>query len=324
VSILPQSRPVAGPRPPSAPSAPWLSIMGKLYLAEPLPAEDSDVLQLVRLQKHADGECYDVSSHADGLIRCQCGDWVFRREGTTAEPCKHGRALVAAGLMEAPRPVPVPARVCRSCTPAAPSADLCQNSDEGAPDQPLEDSPKAAPADFLENSPGSLCGAYTPAGPGGMTLNPPEGHPDEPPAGPDPDPIRPEDRDWWERVNREAAEDLAGLARAFVAAERAVRAADAECDRIAAERFLGDPSPTQQAWLAEATGHEEASRARGRVYRPLVEAMIAARARVVRVGPALVCSDADLDASRPESRGVNLSLAEGPEILDVAERGPRC
>jgi hypothetical protein len=41
---------------------------------------------------------YDVASVA-GDIHCDCGDFVHRREGITREPCKHGAALAALGLL---------------------------------------------------------------------------------------------------------------------------------------------------------------------------------------------------------------------------------
>jgi len=53
-----------------------------------------------RLTKQAgEGDVYDVVQTLDG-IRCDCADHVFRREGNSANPCKHGAALVAVGLLD--------------------------------------------------------------------------------------------------------------------------------------------------------------------------------------------------------------------------------
>jgi hypothetical protein len=54
----------------------------------------------VRLTK-PDGSSYDVDL-ADRWPRCDCPDFIFRREGLDPGGCKHIRALVGAGLMRRP------------------------------------------------------------------------------------------------------------------------------------------------------------------------------------------------------------------------------
>lgn len=67
----------------------------------------------VRLIKLASADtCYDVVRQDDGLIVCDCPDFVVRHEGK-GTCCKHGKAAVAAGLLETSAPVasPTPAPV---------------------------------------------------------------------------------------------------------------------------------------------------------------------------------------------------------------------
>ena len=47
---------------------------------------------------------YHVIRTHHGLVKCDCGDYLFRHDGT-ASTCKHGSALVAKGLMAAPSPI---------------------------------------------------------------------------------------------------------------------------------------------------------------------------------------------------------------------------
>jgi hypothetical protein len=70
-----------------------------------------------RLTKHSarDGGCYDVIRLPSGIVACDCPDYVARHEGNGHGLCKHGRALVALGMLPAPiapeyaTPAPSPA-----------------------------------------------------------------------------------------------------------------------------------------------------------------------------------------------------------------------
>lgn len=109
------------------PERPTLTIKGLPYDVEHHRGGDGE--RVVRLSSHADpAGVYDVSRGADGLVRCDCPDYVWKREGT-ATMCKHGAACVGAGLVEAPAPVPnsadgIPARVRRIRVVDGPSAGV--------------------------------------------------------------------------------------------------------------------------------------------------------------------------------------------------------
>lgn len=94
----PTVNPARGPRAAS------LTIKGAAYDATPIDAGE-DGTAAYRLVRRRGGACYDVIRTHAGLVECDCPDYEARRRGLTAEPCKHGRALVEAGLIEAPRPV---------------------------------------------------------------------------------------------------------------------------------------------------------------------------------------------------------------------------
>jgi hypothetical protein len=49
--------------------------------------------------KKSQGTVYHVVQTLDGSIECDCGDFEFRRGDLTDEPCKHGAALLACGLL---------------------------------------------------------------------------------------------------------------------------------------------------------------------------------------------------------------------------------
>jgi hypothetical protein len=81
-----------------------LTIADKSYDVEKLP-DGPDGEKVVRLSAHHSAAgVYDVSRGNDGLVRCDCPHYTFRLEGTTAL-CKHGDAVVRAGMIGAPAPV---------------------------------------------------------------------------------------------------------------------------------------------------------------------------------------------------------------------------
>jgi hypothetical protein len=85
-----------------------VEIKGTRYTAETIPAGE-DNASAVRLTK-ADGTVYDVARTLDGRVVCDCPHYEFTMVGT-ADRCKHGAALDAAGLLpeagkpRRPRPV---------------------------------------------------------------------------------------------------------------------------------------------------------------------------------------------------------------------------
>jgi hypothetical protein len=80
-----------------------LTIALNRYAAVPIPPGE-DGTAAWRLRKES-GEVYDVIRDRDGLVCCDCPSYevTFRN---TEKMCKHGRALVAAGMLDAPDPVP--------------------------------------------------------------------------------------------------------------------------------------------------------------------------------------------------------------------------
>jgi len=80
-----------------------LTIKGHDYAAEPIdPVESgSAAFRLVK----ASGETYDVIRDHAQMVVCDCPSYVTRFAGTKGT-CKHGTALIAAGLLRAPSPVP--------------------------------------------------------------------------------------------------------------------------------------------------------------------------------------------------------------------------
>src|SRR3954447_7372567 len=70
--------------------------------------QDPDVRTCWRLEKKSDLGCvYDVAVHSHGGTSCTCPDWETRHYDFNTEGCKHIRGLVALGLIDAPKPVPV-------------------------------------------------------------------------------------------------------------------------------------------------------------------------------------------------------------------------
>ena len=69
---------------------------------EPHPAVAGKGFRLTK----PDGTHYDVATTPHG-VTCECGDWVFHRDGKDPDGCKHVKALRAWGLLP---PLPPAAR----------------------------------------------------------------------------------------------------------------------------------------------------------------------------------------------------------------------
>jgi hypothetical protein len=100
MSILTASRPDVKPT--------TLTIKGLPYTVSRIdPGEEGTAA--FRLDKvHGEG-VYDVVRTHGGLVRCDCPDYEVRHTGT-AGMCKHGRALVESGMIEAAAARPVPSK----------------------------------------------------------------------------------------------------------------------------------------------------------------------------------------------------------------------
>lgn len=69
------------------------------YRVEPLRDAPGAAARAFRLNKQ-DGTPYDVAQTPFGPT-CDCPDFIFRRDGIDPAGCKHVRALVAEGLIDA-------------------------------------------------------------------------------------------------------------------------------------------------------------------------------------------------------------------------------
>ena len=76
-----------------------LFISGKAYHVQTLNGVDVGIMKAFRLRKF-DGTEYDIAQTADG-ISCDCPDFTFRREAIDPSGCKHIKALIACGLIDA-------------------------------------------------------------------------------------------------------------------------------------------------------------------------------------------------------------------------------
>ncbi len=76
----------------------FLTIDRTFYAIHPLSCDPAIADRAFRLNK-ADGTLYDVSQTEYGP-RCDCPDFVYRRDGIDPAGCKHVRALVAQGLID--------------------------------------------------------------------------------------------------------------------------------------------------------------------------------------------------------------------------------
>jgi hypothetical protein len=84
-----------------------LTIGETSYAIRPLAESLKAGSRAFRLVK-GDGTIYDVASTAYGPV-CDCPDYIFRREGLDPSGCKHIKALVGSGLIEADLTIPVSA-----------------------------------------------------------------------------------------------------------------------------------------------------------------------------------------------------------------------
>jgi len=74
-----------------------------VYSVLPLDCDSWAATRAFRLNK-VDGTLYDVAQTRYGP-QCDCPDFIFRRDGIDPTGCKHVKALVAQGLLEAGEPV---------------------------------------------------------------------------------------------------------------------------------------------------------------------------------------------------------------------------
>src|SRR5262245_27157094 len=114
-------------RPAQAVARLSLFINGKAYHVRPLPPGTSGHFKSFRHRKF-DGTEYDVEQTSHG-ITCDCPDFTFNREGIDPEGCKHVKALVACGLIDASR------EESRSESPPAPvvAPRTCSSDDAMSP-----------------------------------------------------------------------------------------------------------------------------------------------------------------------------------------------
>jgi hypothetical protein len=80
------------------PSRLFLAINQTFYAVKPLACDPAIAKRAYRLNK-PDGTLYDVSQTQHGP-RCDCPDFIYRRDGLDPAGCKHVRALVAQGLID--------------------------------------------------------------------------------------------------------------------------------------------------------------------------------------------------------------------------------
>jgi hypothetical protein len=84
-----------------------LHIAGQPYGVEPI-APGGFGTKAWRLSG-PEGQVYDLIRTYFGIVECDCTSYEFRLKGNCITPCKHGAALIAVGLLEAPEPVEAPA-----------------------------------------------------------------------------------------------------------------------------------------------------------------------------------------------------------------------
>lgn len=143
---------VTAPRKASKASRPFtcsfisitIEIQDTRYSVDEVPAGEFG-RKAFRLCKHSGNhEVYDVIHDAFGCVACSCPDYIARHDGTSSM-CKHGRALVALGLMPGPAPIAPPApEPC--CSPAeAEPCIKCIDVPASADDSPTAIEPDPAP-----------------------------------------------------------------------------------------------------------------------------------------------------------------------------------
>ena len=75
-----------------------IGIQGFSYRVEALPIDPSIGAHAFSVQDIDRARIYTVHRSAEGEVVCDCGDFTWRKAGT-GQPCKHGRELVAVGLI---------------------------------------------------------------------------------------------------------------------------------------------------------------------------------------------------------------------------------
>ncbi len=95
------TRPSAQSKPRPCSCRLTLAIGSTSYTVKPV-APGPDHRKAFRLRKVGSDLPYDVVLGRDGLVTCDCADAVWRHNGR-GTMCKHGRALVACGLLPAPK-----------------------------------------------------------------------------------------------------------------------------------------------------------------------------------------------------------------------------
>src|SRR5258708_7210793 len=75
-----------------------LAIEATLYTVQPSACDPTVASRVSRLMK-SDGSSYNVAETSHGP-RCDCPDFIYRRDGLDPTGCKHIQALVHHGLIE--------------------------------------------------------------------------------------------------------------------------------------------------------------------------------------------------------------------------------
>ena len=88
-----------------APEPIRLAIYGFTYTVRPIAVAAECGTAGFEMHRIDTGNTYHVHRDNYGCVKCDCGDYLFRHDGT-ATTCKHGSALVAKGLIPAPSPIP--------------------------------------------------------------------------------------------------------------------------------------------------------------------------------------------------------------------------
>jgi hypothetical protein len=118
---------------------------------------DPEIARAWRLDKRSgDGEVYDVHRTVNGLVVCDCPSYETTFKGT-ADTCKHGKALVAMGLLDAPSwsapveaapvepPAPIPQHIIDAVVTARPGDRTIRDAiaEATADEVPATDDPDA-------------------------------------------------------------------------------------------------------------------------------------------------------------------------------------
>ncbi len=130
-----------------------LAIDHVVYQVEPIPAGEFGSKAFRLVKRAGDGAVYDVVRTHDGLVECDCPSYETTYRGTCGT-CKHGSAMIAVGLIDAPAWTP-PARETTPAT-AAPVPHVADEFDAPAPvvvaevqpaPLPVVESPAVAPSE---------------------------------------------------------------------------------------------------------------------------------------------------------------------------------